>query len=146
MAFRGYWVNLATGPGAAISQAQSLPGRRDLRGLQPREGDMQLWHELLLYLKIYLHFALEQHRIRLIPPPGSYCPFFSLNSLGGLILKHGAQTLSCPVLPSAMIQLITLPPERCPRAEDSVQMWTDQLDLMLGTISPMNVAKNGALG
>lgn len=137
MAFRGYWVNLATGPGAAISQAQSLPGRRDLRGLQPREGDMQLWHELLLYLKIYLHFALE---------PGSCCPFFSLNSLGGLILKHDAQTLSCPVLPSTMIQLITLPPQRCPRAEDSVQMWTDQLDLMLGTISPVNVAKNGALG
>lgn len=35
---------------------------------------------------------------------------------------------------SVTLQLIKVPPERCPGAGDRVQMWTDQLDLMLGAI------------
>lgn len=57
-------------------------------------------------------------------------PFFSLNTLSGS--SSNMMTLGGPFILSTIIQLITLPPERRPRAED----------LMLGIITPTD----GALG
>lgn len=109
---------------------------------------MQLWHELLLYLKIYLYSVLEQHRMRLIPLPGSYYPFFSLNSLGGSSPSMVPNPWLSWSFSSVILQPIKVPSERCAKAGDSVQCpdGDSPAGPHAGDYHSMNVDKDGAVG
>lgn len=95
MAFGGYWVNSATKSEAAISQAQSLPSARALGASGPGRWTGSFGVSSLVPEDLALFcFGTTQNMINLTAMFLS--PFFSLNTLSGLILKHDDQTPGVP--------------------------------------------------